>query len=271
VNQHQPDFIASALYEHRFWLQVLGDHARFIKNALSPDEVEEIARSICFIQSFDKLLEIARQETAPARIIELTSGAFQKAQELRAFKLHLLERQLTGKIGFLLTPTFLNHMVNEIEEYLRILAFLESGEAVPVFDEIHHHLVWLTDAAGHAAAITGNLDMTEKRLMDMSRTFEQHFQDYYQKAIELAGYMRANISKFPALSRFNKEVELEMALFSQFLRELEAMSLSREMLTVLTPLMADHMAREECYYLTKVAQVSETKPPQCDPAKPRTE
>jgi hypothetical protein len=27
-----------ALFEHRFWLQILGDHARFILNALSPKE-----------------------------------------------------------------------------------------------------------------------------------------------------------------------------------------------------------------------------------------
>ncbi|PZE20993.1 DUF2935 domain-containing protein [Paenibacillus xerothermodurans] len=264
-------YIAAALYEHRFWLQVLGDHARFIKNALSLHEGEEIMRADCFIRSMDQLLEQSRREVAPAQLKEITQAAFQRAQEIRAFKLHLLERQLTGKIGFLLTPTFVNHMVNEVEEYLRILAFLQAGEPVPVFDEIHHHLVWLADATGHAAAITGNLDMTEKRLMDMSRTFEQHFQDYYLKAVELAGYMRTNLSKFPALSRFNEEVELEMALFKQFLRELESLALTKEVLAVLSPLMADHMAREECYYLTKLAQVSEIKPPNCDPTKPRTD
>lgn len=35
--------------------------------------------------------------------------------------------------------------------------------------------------------------------------------------------------------------------------------------------MADHMFREECYYLTKLAMVAGTKNPTCDSTKPRTE
>jgi hypothetical protein len=35
--------------------------------------------------------------------------------------------------------------------------------------------------------------------------------------------------------------------------------------------MADHMAREECYYLMKLAESTEVvKAPYCDPTKPRT-
>jgi hypothetical protein len=266
-----PEYVKSALYEHRFWLQVLGDHARFIKNALLPDESKEIDRARCFIRALDSLLELSRQETAPMRLDELNQLSCMRAEELRAFKLHLLERQLTGKLGIHLTPTFINHMVNELEEYLRVLAFLQNGEPVPVFDDIHHHLVWLVDAVGHASAITGNLDMTEKRLMELSSSFEKHFQDYYLKAIELAGYMRTNLCAFPALSRFNKEVDLEMTLFRQFLQELEVLALNKEMLSILSPLMADHMAREECYYLTKLALISEVRDPHCDAAKPRVE
>ncbi|GAB6889346.1 DUF2935 domain-containing protein [Geobacillus stearothermophilus] len=39
-----------------------------------------------------------------------------------------------------------------------------------------------------------------------------------------------------------------------------------------SPLMADHMAREECYYLQKLAETTgEVKAPACDPTKPRTQ
>jgi hypothetical protein len=79
------------------------------------------------------------------------------------------------------------------------------------------------------------------------------------------------LHQFPALSRLNKEVELEMSLFLEFLRELEEMRLTKEALGALSPLMADHMAREELYYLLKLSQVSEVKPPSGDPSKPRKE
>ncbi len=261
----------AALFEHRFWLQVLGDHARFILNALSPVETAEIQRAHHYIQTFDRLLQQARTELAGAELTALNQNAQRQTIELRSFKLHLLRRHLLGDIGFGLTPTFLNHMVNELEEYLRLLQYIMAGQAPPLFDSIHHHLLWLPDASGHANAITAELDMMEKQWMRQTRTFAKHFDEFYLKAIELAGYMRANVKQFPALGRFNKQVEMEIALFRQFLRELEELELSGEILGSLSPLMADHMAREECYYLLKLSQVSEVKFPACDPAKPRTQ
>ncbi len=74
--------------------------------------------------------------------------------------------------------------------------------------------------------------------------------------MELAGYLRSNIQSFPALTRFNKDVEIEMTLFKTFLRELEEMELSAEVLGTFTAPMADHMWREEQYYLSKLAQAS---------------
>ena len=60
----------------------------------------------------------------------------------------------------------------------------------------------------------------------------------------------------PALNRFNHEVEVEMGLFKTFLNELEEMELSAEVLGIFSASMADHMAREEQYYLMKLAESS---------------
>lgn len=69
-----------------------------------------------------------------------------------------------------------------------------------------------------------------------------------------------------------QEALWEMRFWMQILHELEEMGLNKEMLGVLTPLMADHMAREECYYLHKLAETTnEINPPACDPTKTRTE
>ena len=70
----------------------------------------------------------------------------------------------------------------------------------------------------------------------------------------MTGYLRTNINKFPALNRFNDNVELEITLFLAFLDELEEMELNAEVLGTFTVSMADHMAREEQYYLSKVAE-----------------
>lgn len=262
---------SDVLFEQRFWLQVLGDHARFIHDSLSVQEADEIERAHRFIRIFDSLLNEARQEMSDQELETLNRTAYWRATELRDFKLHLLKRMLTGSIKFHLSPTFVNHMVNELEEYLRIMKHIQATGQPPKFHAVHLHLLWLQDAVGHAESVAGSLDMVEKRLIERSDRFSNHFTEFYMKAVEMAGYLRTQLHQFPALNRFNKEVELEMVLFKEFLEELESMDLDAELLGTLQPLMADHMAREECYYLIKLSQVANTEKPNCDPAKPRVE
>jgi hypothetical protein len=60
-------------------------------------------------------------------------------------------------------------------------------------------------------------------------------------------------------------------MFQAFLCELEELRLTDELLGTLSPLMADHMSREECYYLMKLSEVTDVKDPNCYPTKPRVE
>ncbi|MRH43663.1 DUF2935 domain-containing protein [Aquibacillus halophilus] len=263
------DFIQGASFEHQFWLQVLGDHSRFIRDSLYPKETKDIEKARDFVKSFDDLLEQSKSITE-SNAISFTKQAESATDYIKQFKLSIIERQLKGKIGIHLGPTFLNHMVNELEEYQLVLNFLKQGELPPIFHELHHHLVWLIDASGHAGAINDQMDGVEKRLKKKSKEFTKHFNNFYLKAVELTGYLRANVDTFPALSRFNSDVEIELNLFRIFLHELEEMELSETVLGTFSGLMADHMAREECYYLMKLAESTHTNPPDCNPTKPRT-
>lgn len=85
--------------------------------------------------------------------MEITSTAFQCAKELREFKLHLLSRHLMDQIDIHLPPTFLNHMVNELDEYLGILDLLHCKSVLPCMHPLHHELLWVKDAQGHANAL----------------------------------------------------------------------------------------------------------------------
>jgi hypothetical protein len=58
------EIVHEAIFEHRFWLHVLGDHARFILDAMSPREKEEIRSAESFITAFDSLLTQSRQITS---------------------------------------------------------------------------------------------------------------------------------------------------------------------------------------------------------------
>ncbi|TFE26313.1 DUF2935 domain-containing protein [Cohnella luojiensis] len=258
-----------ALFEHRFWLQILGDHSRFIYNALSPKEQPDAQTAERFILLFDQLLGRARAITDSVQLDELNAAALQATLSLRSFKLSLLERLLLGKVSIGFTPTFFNHMVNELDEYKNILEELVRGNPVPRYHSLHHDLLWLPDASGHAAAIAMDLDAVEKRLIKKSEAFEKHFNEFYLKAIELTGYLRTMNQNYPVIPRFHSEVKMEMSIFMAFLMEIEELGLSEELLSRLNPLVPDHMYREECYYLMKLAQSGQIPSPNCDPAKPR--
>ncbi|CAM4296211.1 hypothetical protein FHS16_000581 [Paenibacillus endophyticus] len=257
-----------ALFEHRFWLQILGDHSRFIFNALSPKEID-VHMAQAYIHRFDKLLEFSRQTDASIHLSQLNKQAYEATSDLREFKLSLLDRLLLGQVQIGMTPTFINHMVNELEEYSKILNALLAGNPVPHFSSLHHDLLWLPDAAGHAVSIAMDLDSVEKRLIHKSVQFEEHFNSFYLKAIELTGYMRTMRDVYPALSKFHLDVNMEMSIFMSFLKEIEELELSSELLSRLNPLMPDHMYREECYYLLKLSECGAIPAPNCNPDAPR--
>ncbi|NHM30923.1 DUF2935 domain-containing protein [Bacillus sp. C11] len=260
-------FETAARNEHLFWLQILGDHSRFILGALSPVQQAEIEKASMFIQIFDTLLDQAKSMNP----MQIAATAESQVLNLREFKLELLRKHLVGKIKIHLSPTFINHMVNELEEYVRIINYLKSGQVPPVYHELHHHLLWLLDAAGHSDAISANLDAAEKILRTNSELFTKQFENFYLKAVEMAGYLRINLTTFPALAKFNSDIQLEIKLFQNFLNEIEELRLSKQALGTFAPLMADHMFREECYYLTKLAQSANLDMPNCNPSKPRLE
>lgn len=262
----------SVVFEQRFWLQILGDHARFIYHALSPDEELEIKRSRQLMEQFDESLNLSRQSLPLDELMKLNQLTVKYATRIRAFTLHLLRRHLVEEIRIGLSPSFLNHMVNETDECLRLFHHLTQQKVPPSMHAIHHHLLWLSDAYAHAAILNSQLDFSEKPTREQSEGFQRKFEGFYLKSVELAGYLRAHIEEFPALRKFNHDVELEMRLFMTFLQELEEMEISDEVLGTLTALIPDHMSREECYYLTKLSEVSDVvAKPDCDPAKPRTE
>ncbi|WP_066173315.1 DUF2935 domain-containing protein [Bacillus marinisedimentorum] len=263
-------FVRKAVFEHRFWLQVLGDHCRFIFQSLGPAETDEIEQAQTLMEEFDSLYQKIDRARSIGQVNDVTKAAVREAGKLYSYKRELLKKQLLKEITFHLSPTFVNHMLNELEEYLRILEFLEKGKQPEDAHPVHHHLLWLLDASGHAGAIECSLDPAEKQLIHKSKHFKKDFEGFYLKAVEMAGYLRSSFHEFPALHAFNEEVTLEMKIFQVFLEELEEMEVNKEVLSTFSALMADHMFREECYYLIKLSETDNVSAPECDPGHPRT-
>ena len=263
--------IDTALMEHRFWLQIMGDHARFIFFSLTPNEVEYIQRSQDFIISYDQLLEQSQRQLTLKELDVLNRQAYQLTQQFREFLLLLLALTLGSGIKVHLSSTFFNDMLNELEEYMVVLNALMNNTPI-LFHPIHYHLLWLPDAIGHAASVAANLDLIERDLIDKSNYFVMNFSDLSLKATIMNGYLRTKLPNFPALARLNDQADQMIQQFKEFLEYLRDHRSDGRVLGTLFPLMADHMAREECYYLWKLTLTAGLlKRPDCDPTRQRLE
>lgn len=259
-----------ALFEHTFWLQILGDHSRFIFNSLPSRETYFLKQASSFINLFDNLLQESRKPISDEKLYELNYKAYSAAMEIRDLKLTILSKQIEEKIYINLPPTFINHMINELDEYIFILNDLVKAK-IPFARDIHLHLLWLPDGVGHADAIASTLDMTHKELIKKSKEYSKIFTNLYLAILEYRGYTRTSICDFPALRKLNMGANEVMNCFKKFLKQLEEEILEKKVLGTIYPLMTDHMFREECYYLTKLSITSGTKNPECDPTKSRIE
>ncbi len=259
----------SLLSENRFWLQIMGDHARFIFLSLAPTESEYILTAQQFILVFDELLNDAQKSLSLQELEELLSKAYSEVYRFREFKLELLTMSLNSDLKSHLPPTFFNDMLNELEEFLQILVAFREHKPI-LLHPLHYHMLWLSDAVGHSASITAQLDPAEKDLIDLASRYELQFEDLYSKALFMNGYLRTQLMSFPSLNRLNDQAAMAIRSFSEFLDTLRDQKMDNKVLGTLMPLLADHMSREECYYLWKLSQTTDTvRKPDCDPARPR--
>ncbi len=257
-----------ALKELRFWLQIMGDHARFIKNSLDPCQVNLVKVADNFIEVYDRWWKKVTgndqlKESSISEILRLTLS-------IRDFKRELLAERLKNKPITSLSPTFYNHMLNELEDFLRVLADLEVGRANSA-SILGQHLLWSLDGAGHAAIIGSYLDKVEYQLKEQMKKFEKRFDHLYLKAVELAGYFRSlPPSAQSALEAYNIQMAEEMKCFMILLEELKVGIMKQKITGSLLPLDPDHMYREECYYLHKIAEFqADVSIPDCDPGRSR--
>jgi hypothetical protein len=282
-----PMTVHDALRENWFWSGVFRDHATFIHANLGPDQDPLIRRALGFAQSLEKLHQeaatLAQQAglTGPAgtyaysgepaeaplaglqgqellrlerQAAELTQALLQSITALRSFKEELLAQKLDCKVKLGLGPSLIAHMIVEAEEAHRTLGPARTVAALPEpLQALHHHLVWLPDASGHAGVLHSNLDALEGSLLKTTRDFQHIFDGMHLKALELYTMLRVAPRMVGALRRLNRDAMAQIGVFRAFLAELREHLEDCEVLNVgLMPLLADHMLREELYYTEKL-------------------
>jgi hypothetical protein len=244
--------------EMEFWTHILRDHALFQYTSLSPKETETARMTQYFLGMFEQLHQevlSADEEQSPTVIAEIINNNKTAVTQFVQFKKVLLTELLKCGLEMSMTPTFLNHMINEAMEYYRILCLATDGvETSKGLEMLRLHTIWLPDASGHAKFIASQLDGIEGPNIDEAEDFMEEFDELFKKANELHIMMDRTRLCDGIINHFNADVAKVIDEFVSFLEMLKTLRKECRITAAGTfsYLVPDHMIREEQYYMYRI-------------------
>jgi len=248
-------------YEIEFWTSILRDHAKFQYISLSPKETEYIETAKQFMDLFDDYhKKILSSNITDEQVANLVSDNKTAVTRFVQFKKMMMSKLMTCDIELAMSPTFLNHMINEAMEYYRVLSIAdETLRCNKVLENLRLHKVWLPDASGHAKHIASQLDGVESIYIDIACDFEMVFDKLFKKAYEM--YMMFDRTGLDdgGLNQFNIDVIRTLEEFIVFLDTIRSLKANCRVYSngTFSELIPDHMIREEEYYISKVKSLED--------------
>jgi hypothetical protein len=255
--------------EHYFWVNILLDHAVFVRDYLSPVEEELIKEANDFINSFTAVRRHLEQipKTSPVNsnlLIDFSKQSARVSYDYYRFEGNILNLALNNKILINITPTYFNGTLSENAEYLRILQYYMNGSDYPPMLLVDLLDLWLEDQLGHAALLRRALDGVEQILHERVNNLTKLFSAHIVKNEAMKGYLRFMPDQFPAQIAFAREVGGTVLAFNQLVEHVINLYKGKEVLNATTLRFLEHHFPESCYFLTKLsAFVPEMEKPNC--------
>jgi hypothetical protein len=253
----QPSFL-SPWEEHRFWIEILQDHAYFVYNALSPGDTRYVQAAAGYIQAFGELLERLLKinpqlEPSDKTMIQFAQSALAVAQGYFQFEGHIQNLRIENRIVLSLSPTYLNGTVSENEEYLRLLSSYTAGlEPMPLAlaDLVD---LWLEDQLGHASLLINQLDVAELGWIEKVQRAQATFSALMIKQRQIRNYLRFTPPNFPVQLQFAADIAAVVISFEEVVRQVVQLLVNNRVLSRLTLRFIEHHFPETCYFLRKLS------------------
>ena len=271
--------IISLWEEHLFWLEILQDHAIFVRDHLSVIERKEISIAEGFNQSFQGLLNNLKQMNPTLSYTSSDMTAFAKQAYAVSYEYYRFEGQMQNlriknEINLNLSPTYLNGTLNENQEYLRLLSYLVNGQQ-PVRQRLDHLLdLWLEDQLGHIILLRNLIDPIELSVERQSDLYAQRFQMFILQNHHVKGFLRFTEQGFPRQTELALEVGKTVIEMNQYIRSVVEKYKGNRILNKTTLRFLEHHFPETCYFIKKLAEFApelQTESMQCSLRKPSFE
>ncbi len=256
--EHMQRNVISLWDEQLFWLEVLQDHAYFVRDNLSVSETEFVNTAQQYINLFGDL--IASLNNIPRLVnytdeamIYFSQRAWPVAKGYFEFEGKLQALRIDNKVNLNLSPTYLNGTLAENQEYLRFLSFLVYGkEPLPLRLEDLMDL-WLEDQLGHAVLFKNIIDPIEIMASTQADMYINRFQAFMVQNHHLRGYLRFKEPGFARQTEFANEVGKTTLEMSQFVYNMVIKYKENKLLNKTTLRFLEHHFPETCYFIKKLS------------------
>ncbi|MCM3159926.1 DUF2935 domain-containing protein [Metabacillus litoralis] len=244
--------------EHLFWLEVLQDHAYFVRDHLSVSEVDYVRVSQQYIYLFEELISLLN--SIPRKVyyndegmISFAKKAWPVVKGYFEFEGNLQSLRIDNKVNLNLSPTYLNGTLAENQEYLRILTFLVQGKKplpLPLADLMD---LWLEDQLGHVLLFEDLLDPIELIATKQAETYINRYQAFIVQNRHLKGYLRFKEPNFARQKEFANDVGKTTIEMSQFIYSMVIRYKENKLLNKSTLRFLEHHFPETCYFIKKLS------------------
>ncbi|MGR6836631.1 DUF2935 domain-containing protein [Syntrophomonas erecta] len=264
-------FVKESLRQNRFWLRIMQEHSLFIRLGLPCDETQLIREAEQFEQLFFNLRATLKRLPATREAVrEFNETVIEALGRLIDFKTEVLNRLITCDLGGSNLPLLIDHVRREAIRFRTILLRLQNNIKIPLAEQaLQEEIFWLRIMGDHAWFIAHLLDPSERLLVKQSEQFAENFETLRLQARDLESmevpqafenwllpeslrkrYLPPGFGQLPdailipRLERFNEEVIQATAEIRDFKETALQLIESCKVLSIIPPLLADHVLRE---------------------------
>lgn len=242
--------------EMKFWLQIMQEHAQFIKAGLPCDDTALIDEAESFYKEFECLLQKVEKVKSLKQCSELIIEVYDAVKEFYCYKRELLQAKLACRLGGTNFPLFLDHISREAEYFLRLLEKMRNGRIVLKEASQTQELVfWLRIMADHVKLICHLLDPSERGLVRVANEFSCQFDQLVLQGRDFASMLHCHEGEVMAFRRFILDVRTDVQRLRDFKNAAEDLIAECRLLGIIPELLADHMRREAEHFLLLLAMM----------------
>lgn len=245
--------------EHRFWLEILQDHAFFLLDRIRPEEPERIAEVRRYADAFAQLSGKLDTLPEPAHAASRPWIAFAKEAHMAAAGYYKLEGSLQALLlaghDFLdASPAFLNGTLTENQEYLRLLSFYVQGIEAPALSLWSLMEMWLDDQLYHAVMMEELLQSADCPLSRTAGSLAEEFRSHLLKNRTIHGFLRFTPPDFPEQIQFARDAAGSVVRFFRLLEEAIPRMRQLSLVPESALRMVEHHMPEASYFMRKLAR-----------------